>query len=196
MERQRRRRVVIVGIPGVGKSTVIAKLVDLFHSKGKDSRVVNYGTVMMEQATKLYGVKSRDDLRKLSVDLQRALQVYAASEISKMSEELILVDTHLFISTSEGYWPGMPLDVLQALKPTNLVLVTARPEEILSRRRNDPTRSRDAATEDSLEVELAAADSLLYSSSIVADCPALRVQNSEGSVEKAATTILNAITSS
>ena len=75
------RRVVIVGIPGVGKSTVVAKVVELLGEKGLSTKVVNYGSVMMQQATKLYNVSSRDEMRKLSVETQRNLQVYAAAEI-------------------------------------------------------------------------------------------------------------------
>ena len=77
----------------------------------------------------------------------------------------MIIDTHLFIVTKEGFWPGMPLDVLRALKPTHLVLVSASLEEIKSRRENDSTRSRDSATLESLELEMDAAKSLLFASS-------------------------------
>lgn len=189
------RRVVIVGIPGVGKSTVVARVVELLHARNLAVRIVNYGTVMMEQASALYGIKSRDDMRKLSVDSQRKLQVYAATEISRLQDQFVIVDTHLFISTSEGFWPGMPMDVLNALKPTNLILVTARTEEIMSRRLRDTTRVRDAATKESLEGELSVAHSLLYSSSLVCGCPALVVPNPEGPVDAAAEKIIKAIIS-
>ncbi|MHB1909534.1 MAG: adenylate kinase [Nitrososphaerales archaeon] len=189
------RRVVIVGIPGVGKSTVVAKVVELLGEKGLSTKVVNYGSVMMQQATKLYNVSSRDEMRKLSVETQRNLQVYAAAEISKLADQVVIVDTHLFISTSEGFWPGMPMDVLQALKPTNLVLVVAKPEEIMERRKNDTTRSRDTATRESLVSELGAAISLLFASSLVMGCPALVVDNPEGPVEQAASKIIAAISS-
>ena len=52
---QKRRRIVIVGIPGVGKSTVVAKVVEMLNAKGKSPKVVNYGTVMLEQAMKSQG---------------------------------------------------------------------------------------------------------------------------------------------
>lgn len=192
----RSRRVVIVGIPGVGKSTVVNRVVERLESKRVSFKVVNYGTLMMEQASNLHGVKSRDDMRKLSVELQRKLQVFAASEISRFEDELVIVDTHLFIATSEGFWPGMPLDVLQALNPSNLVLVVATPDEIQERRRKDVTRARDSATKESLEVELSVANTLLYASSLVCGCPALVVPNPTGSVDGAAEKIINAVLSS
>ena len=39
----------------------------------------------------------------------------------------MFVDTHLFIRTPEGFWPGLPYVVIQALKPTHLVLIEAEP---------------------------------------------------------------------
>ncbi len=189
----RRRNVVIVGIPGVGKSTVVAKVVESLKSKGKLPQVINYGTVMLEQASKFHGVKSRDEMRKLPVEQQRVLQIHAASFISKIDSEYLIVDTHLFIATPEGFWPGMPIDVLQALKPTHIVLVSATVDEILSRRQNDLTRSRDKATFESLSMELDAAKSLLFASSLICGCPALIVHNVEGLVELTAEKVINAV---
>jgi adenylate kinase len=185
-----------VGIPGVGKSTVVAKVLEMLHSKGKSPKVVNYGTVMLEEAKKLHGVKTRDEIRKLSIEAQTELQVHAASQISRMEGEYVIVDTHLFISTKEGFWPGIPINVLQALKPTNLILVSARAEEILVRRQKDATRSRDTGTKELLENELNAATSLLYASSVIAGCPALLVDNPDGGIDEAALRIVNAITPS
>ncbi len=193
---KRSRRIVIVGIPGVGKTTVVSKVLDILRSKGKNANVVNYGTVMLEQASKIHNLKSRDEMRKLSIEAQRELQVHAATAISRMDDEIVIVDTHLFISTKEGFWPGIPMNVLQALKPTNLIMVTATPEEILNRRKSDQTRIRDEATEESLQRELGAANSLLFASTVITGCPALVAVNSEGHIEQTAETIVNAIASS
>ena len=190
------RRIVIVGIPGVGKTTVVSKVLDILRSRGKEAIVINYGTVMLEQAAKIYDLKSRDEMRKLSIEVQRELQVHAATAISRMYDEIVIVDTHLFISTKEGFWPGIPMDVLQALKPTNLIMVTASPVEILNRRENDLTRTRDEASEESLQRELDAANSLLFASTVITGCPALVAVNSEGHIEQTAETIVNAIVSS
>jgi adenylate kinase len=193
---QSQRIVIIVGIPGVGKSTIVGKVVDILSSKGRKPLLVNFGSVMLDQATKSYGIKSRDEIRKLPIEVQKDLQVNAATEISKMQGEFVFVDTHLFISTREGFWPGIPINVLQALKPTNLVLVTAKAEEILQRRQRDSARTRDSTTKDLLEKELYAATSLLYASSVVAGCPSIIVENPEGGIENAALSIVSAVTAS
>ncbi|MHB1868275.1 MAG: adenylate kinase [Nitrososphaerales archaeon] len=190
---QKRRKVVIVGIPGVGKSTVVNKIVELMSAENRKTNVVSYGTVMMEEASKLHGVKSRDDMRKLAVEIQRKLQVYAASRISLIQEEFVIIDTHLFISTKEGLWPGMPMDVLLALKPTHLVLVSATVDQVKSRRANDTTRARDISSLDTLLLELEAARTLLFASSLVCGCPALIVENPNGQAEDAAKLVIDAV---
>ncbi|MDA4112305.1 MAG: adenylate kinase [Thaumarchaeota archaeon] len=191
--RQKNRRVVIVGIPGVGKSTVVKRVVDLMTERNLKTDIVNYGTTMMEEATRVHGLKSRDEMRKLPVEDQRRLQIYAAEKISRLERPFVIIDTHLFIVTREGFWPGMPLDVLRALDPTHLVLVSASLEEIRSRRENDTTRSRDVATLESLELEMDAAKTLLFASSLVCGCPALIVKNSAGQVDDAAKSIINSV---
>ena len=189
---ERRRNVVIVGIPGVGKSSVVNKIVETLEKSGRSPKVVNYGSVMMEQAALIFGVKSRDEMRKLPVEDQRTLQVHAADYISKIESGYLIVDTHLFISTPEGFWPGIPLDVLRALKPTHLILVSASMQEIENRRLNDPSRNRDKLSREQLSQELDVAKTLLFASSLVCGCPAMIVHNEEGRVEIAAEKIINA----
>src|SRR6202022_3242294 len=98
----------------------------------------------------------------------------------------VFVDTHLFIRTPEGFWPGLPFDVIRALKPTHLILVEAKPEEILSRRTSDKTRYRDVITRDEVEDELVLARNLLSTASLVSGAPMLMVMNEEGKVDEAA----------
>ena len=87
----------------------------------------------------------------------------------------------------------MPMDVLQALKPTHIVLISASLEEIEHRRLNDPTRSRDRTGREWLSTELDAAKTLLYSSSLVCGCPAIIIPNEEGQVEGTAEKVINAV---
>ncbi len=192
-ETTKQRRVIVVGIPGVGKSTVVSELLELGKKKGLQITVANYGTVMMEEASRIYGVSSRDKMRKLPVETQKMLQIHAAQKIKQMPEDFVIVDTHLFISTREGYWPGMPVDVLQELKPTNLVLVSAEPEIILRRREKDSSRNRDPSTKESIERDLKVATSLLYSSSLICGCPALVVENLDDKAAETAENIVKAV---
>ena len=108
------KRVIIVGIPGVGKTTVMDKIKDILNSKGIITKYVIFGSIMMKEAEKL-GVKNRDDMRKLPLAQQKKLQITASSEISKIHADVLLIDTHLFIKTNDGYWPGIPYDVAKTI---------------------------------------------------------------------------------
>jgi len=178
-------RVVVVGIPGVGKSTVVEKLV----AETKGSRLANFGSVMLEQGIDLGWIKHRDELRKLTVEKQRRLQKATALRISRMKENTVVVDTHLFIRTREGFWPGLPFDVVRALKPTHLILVEASPDEVAKRRAADSTRYRDAATREVLVEELSLARSFLSVSSTLTGAPMLIVTNADGKASETASSV-------
>ncbi|TLY17649.1 MAG: AAA family ATPase, partial [Thaumarchaeota archaeon] len=87
-----RLRVVVVGVPGVGKSTVVEAAATAW----KGSRLVTFGTVMLEEGLRLKWIKHRDQLRKMRVEEQTKLQRIAARKISAMKESVLFVDTHLF----------------------------------------------------------------------------------------------------
>jgi len=173
-------RVVVVGIPGVGKTTVVDGVVGGLPG----ARLVNFGTLMFEAAKSLKWVKDRDEMRKMAVDKQKRLQKLAAARIARMRGKAILVDTHLFIRTPEGFWPGLPFEVVRAMQPTHLVLVEAAPEEISRRRLADPTRKRDAVTVESLREELEIARGYLTVASTLTGAPMMFVQNEQGRQEQ------------
>jgi adenylate kinase len=177
---------VVVGIPGVGKTTVVERLVSGY----KGATLVNFGTVMFETGMSLKWIKDRDQMRKLPVEKQKRLQKVAASKIARMKAKVVVVDTHLFIRTEEGFWPGLPFEVVRAMKPTHLVLVVARPEEIAKRRSADSSRARDSLTIESLEEELNLAKSFLTVSSTLTGAPMSIVRNDEGKQEEAAQTLV------
>ena len=179
-------RVVVVGIPGVGKTTVVEGVVGGYPG----ARLVNFGTVMFEAARSLKWVKDRDEMRKMTVERQKRIQRLAANRIAKMKGEAIVVDTHLFIRTAEGFWPGLPFEVVRAMKPTHLVLVEATPEEIAKRRATDATRQRDSITAESLQEELQIARSFLTVSSTLTGAPMMLVRNEQGKQGEVAAAIV------
>jgi len=174
-------RVVVVGIPGVGKTTVVDGVVSGF----RGAKLVNFGSLMFEAAKSLRWVKDRDEMRKMTVERQRRLQKLAATKISRMQGKAVVVDTHLFIRTEEGFWPGLPFDVVRAMKPTHLVLVEAAPEDVAKRRSADTTRYRDAVTVDGLAEELQLARGFLTVCSTLSGAPMMMVTNAEGKLGEA-----------
>ncbi|MFB5631559.1 MAG: adenylate kinase [Nitrosopumilaceae archaeon] len=186
------KKVIMVGIPGVGKSTLVAKIVEILKARQKSVSVNSFGTIMFEEAQKI-GIKDRDELRKLSMDDQKNLQKKAAEKISKLEDDLVIIDTHAFIITNAGFYPGLPHHVLQILKPSNFISVYARPEEIYNRRMKDTTRQRDIVSIDSIKKEMAINDAMLSSCAVYSGSPMKPVFNTEGKVEEAAATVISAI---
>jgi adenylate kinase len=176
----------------VGKTTVVSKVVEKLNALNKSVSVHSFGTVMFEEA-KENGLKDRDDLRKLTVEEQKNLQKKAAEKIAEHQENIVIIDTHAFISTKEGYYPGLPHYVIQILKPTHFIAVSAKPAEIYNRRTNDDTRDRDIISIGSIKEELDVQDAMLSSCSVLSGSPMKVVLNTEGKVEEAADSIINAI---
>ena len=127
--------VVVSGVPGVGKTTVMEAAQELGYT------IVNFGSVMFEKARGEGLVTHRDQMRKLPVEQQQHIQRKAARNIGAM--EKVVVDTHMSISTPGGHMPGLPEWVVRALDPSRIVLVEAEPEQIAVRRAKDATRKRD-----------------------------------------------------
>lgn len=185
-------RVIIVGIPGVGKTTVVSRVVELLKEKNVKVSVSIFGTVMFDEAKKK-GVQNRDDLRKLSVKDQKELQSMAARTIASITDDVVIVDTHAFISTQEGFYPGLPHNVLEILNPDSFIMITARPEEIYNRRMTDTTRTRDIVSIDTIKKELDVTSAMLSTCSILCGSPIKMVLNTEGKVDEAARGILSAM---
>lgn len=174
-----------MGIPGVGKTTVVQKLA----SRYRGAKLENFGSVMLERGIALKWIRHRDELRKLPVEKQKKLQKLAATKIARMKEKVVLVDTHLFIRTNEGFWPGLPFEVVRAMRPTHLILVEATPDEIVTRRSADKSRYRDELTKDDMAEELQLARSFLAVSSTLTGAPMLVISNADGKADKVASTI-------
>ena len=147
---------------------------------------------MFEEAKK-NGIKDRDELRKLSVGQQQKLQKIAAETIAKKNDNVVIIDTHAFISTSSGFYPGMPDYVIKIIKPSNFISISARPEIIYNRRKQDDTRNRDLVSIDTIKKELAVQDAMLSSCSVLSGSPLKSILNDEGKVEEAAMKVIKAI---
>lgn len=186
------KKIIIVGIPGVGKTTLVTKIVETLTSNHKTVKVVSFGSVMLDEATKR-GLKDRDELRKLPMSEQQNLQKTAAESIAKLSEDYVIVDTHAFISTPSGYYPGLPAHVLTAIKPSNFISVYAKPEDIYNRRLKDETRNRDNISIDGIKKELLFHQSMISACSVFSGSPVKAVQNAEGKVDEAANKVIDAI---
>ena len=123
-------RIVVSGVPGIGKTTILGKV------SAPEFSAVNFGDVMSE----LSGM-DRDEMRKLPVSRYKSLQEEAAEKIGKMKN--VLIDTHISVAKPEGYYPGLPLNVLEKLKPDAIVLLEKDPLKIAEQASKDSTRKRE-----------------------------------------------------
>ncbi len=184
MEEPRKKKVIIVGIPGVGKSTIISNATEILQNIGTTIRTVVFGTVMFEEAKKL-GINDRDQLRKLSIEVQQKLQAMTADYISSLNESVVVVDTHLFIKTPSGYYPGLPMNLILKINPDRLILVTADSEEILRRRKKDNTRTRDTITDEEIKRDLDVSLSMISCLSILTGAPFEIIYNHDNRIDSA-----------
>jgi adenylate kinase len=182
------KRAIVVGIPGVGKTTLITRAAELLNQKRKTT-VVIFGTIMFEEAKKNMGLKNRDELRRLAVEDQRRLQDLAAQRITEMNDDIVIIDTHLFVNTEEGYYPGLPMRLLSIMKPTNMVMVAADPGEIAERRKSDQTRQRDISSVENIQKELDISRVMVASCSVLTGAPFAIIMNNNGQMDKAAANI-------
>ncbi|MDP6363313.1 MAG: adenylate kinase [Candidatus Poseidoniia archaeon] len=165
--------VVVTGVPGVGKSTVMAGASEAGYG------IVNFGDEMFAVA-QAEGVADRDQMRTLPVDAQQRMQKLAGERIAAMGD--VVVDTHASIRTAQGFMPGLPEWTLRAMAPAIIVLVEATPAEIAGRRARDASRQRDAddvALHQSVNRAFAAAGAVMVGATVAI------VENHDGGVDAA-----------
>jgi adenylate kinase len=184
LEEPRKKTVIIVGVPGVGKSTIINNTTEALRNKGTSVKTVVFGTVMFEEAKKL-GITDRDELRKQTIDVQQKLQNMAAEHISNLNDSVVFVDTHLFIKTQSGYYPGLPMNLILKMDPQRLILVTANSDEILNRRKKDTTRTRDLISDDEINRDIQVSISMISSLSILTGSPFEIIYNHDDMIDSA-----------
>lgn len=187
-----KKRIVVVGIPGIGKTSVISRAAELLRQANQNTEIVVFGTLMFEESKKL-GITNRDDLRNLSLSQQKSLQEMAAQKIRGMQADVLLIDTHLFIKTAEGFYPGLPMHLINALGPTHFVMIAADAQEIVNRRNSDKTRQRDLASVKQIETELEISRIVVSCCSVISGSPFMIIINKENEIDKAASAIASMI---
>ncbi len=162
-------RVVVLAVPGAGKTTIFKKLTEM----RPDVKILNFGDLMFKEAAVIYGLKSRDEMRsKIPFDSYRELQELAAENISRQ-DGTIIVDTHAAVKTPYGYYPGIPSTVVAKLRPHSIIFLEYRPEDIAARRAKDETagiRSRGAESYQEIEEHQAIALTYAIAASNAASC--------------------------
>ena len=179
--------VVLAGIPGTGSTTVLNKVLEEV-----DYVNINYGNVMFDIASEKGLVESRDDIRKINPEIQKEVQQQAAERIHEMAEnDNVIIDTHCSIKTPKGFLPGLPVWVLEQLKPTQFILVEADASEIMYRRMTDDTRVRDMEYTDEIDLHQSVAKSTAMSYAVLTGATVAIVQNHDNGLDDAVSEIVD-----
>ena len=186
--------IIVAGIPGVGKTTVLQELDNVAQEKRVPLKIINFGNVMNELFKKSGKTIHRDHMRRQDIVLQSRIQQQAARIISKTSgKSALVVDTHMFVKTIDGIWPGTPRKVLEALDPSMIILIEADAEEIARRRSTDATRYRDGGNVDDAKADLQWSRYMASANAVLAGVPIQIVHNRDGQQRQTAIDLLEAI---
>ncbi|MFX1369154.1 MAG: adenylate kinase [Promethearchaeota archaeon] len=183
-----RKIVIVTGIPGVGKTTVINTAIEkVKQNHNEDVLILNIGTEMFEIAVKKGFIEDRDQLRKMSTAKQREVQRLAGEAIAKKAKKArVIVDTHTLIQTNNGFLIGLPEWVARAIQPKTVVLVEADPEKIAGRRSSDETRTRDAQLVEEIGTHQRMCQAAAIAVGTFTGATVRIIKNREGKVEEAA----------
>ncbi len=185
---------IVAGIPGVGKTTVLQELDSVATEKKVPLKIINFGNVMNDLFKKSGKTIHRDRMRREDITLQSRIQQRAARLISKTpGKSALVVDTHMFVKTTDGIWPGTPRKVLEALDPNIIVLIEADPEEIARRRAADTTRYRDGGGVDDAKADLQWSRYMASANAVLAGVPIQIVHNRDGQQRQTAIDLLDII---
>ncbi len=179
------RIIIVAGVPGAGKSSLLYEA----WKKIKDDlnySIVSFGTEMLNICQEAGLVKSRDEMRNLSADVQEELQWRTTKHIAERPEN-ILLDTHCAIKTETGsYLPGLTNRMLERLSPSAIVLVDAHEAEIRGRRKLDKSRPlRTIETFDDILEHKVINKAYAAAYSARSGCLLRIIQNSTGEFENA-----------
>ncbi|MBA3237682.1 MAG: adenylate kinase [Parachlamydiaceae bacterium] len=147
--------IILAGVPGSGKSTVLQEAVKLFPKLV----VINYGDMMLKEAFSQN--IDKDSLRKLPLSQQQKIGIEAARRMASEMPEVSCIDTHAMIKTPFGYCPGIPEEVIKILNPNVIGMLESPASLIYERRKFDETRNRDQESLEQIEYHLQISRSFL-----------------------------------
>ncbi|MEM3455312.1 MAG: AAA family ATPase [Candidatus Micrarchaeia archaeon] len=140
--------IVIMGLPGVGKSTILRELI----KKNKKISVLNYGDIVLRFAKNEFNVTNRDEINNLPESQHKKIQNLAISEINSIEKKeskigrILFLDTHAALKKPSGYMPGLSYELLSSVPIDAFIFIDAPTNEILERRELDVSRKRPTFT--------------------------------------------------
>lgn len=163
--------IILAGIPGSGKSTVLEETIKLF----PQLNIINYGDIMLKEAV-LQNI-DKDSLRKLPLLQQQKIGIQAAKRMFLDMPKIACIDTHAMIKTPYGYCPGIPEAVIKILNPNVIGMIECPASLVYERRKLDKTRRRDDETIDQIEYHQQISRSFLLACAAFSSALYVPIQN-------------------
>ncbi len=140
--------ILVFGLPGAGKSTLINKII----GKEEGMRRLSGGTLIARELS----TEDRDRLRKLEAEEillnQEKLVVNFNQELSTFQGQTVLFDGHCVVKNG-SHSVQVPLEVILRLQPDVIIFIDVDPHLIVGQRVSDQTRpDREKETIEQLAV--------------------------------------------
>lgn len=182
---------IVVGLSGVGKSTVLEEAMKL---TSQDYEIINYGDRMLDLAMEEGLVETRDEIKEISADEQKEIQKKAAESILEDSKEgNVIVDTHAAIKTPHGFLPGLPEWTVKNLEPSHIVILDASSEAIYERSTSDEGRDREHEAVEEIELYRTVAREMAASGSVMTGAYLKTIKNRDGQAQEAAQELVDTL---
>ena len=174
------KSVIVVGMRGVGKSTVLHKAVE----KLDGVKIVNYGDVLLQLVVENNYAKNRDEMRMMPNPIQLKVNAETWSKLAQ-EEGSFMLDTHAFVEHTGRFIPGLPIEDVEKLKGLcGLFYLDADNDTIRSRAAKDHTRIREGQGDVEMNNYRYASISALSYLSTRLNIPLYIIQNKEGMLDQ------------
>ena len=182
---------IVVGLSGVGKSTVLEEALKLAE---EEYEIINYGDRMLDLALEQGLVDSRDEIKEISAEEQKDIQKKAAESIVEDSQDgNVIVDTHAAIQTPHGFLPGLPKWTVENLQPEHIVILDAESEEIYDRSTSDGGRNREHESVEGIELYRTVAREMAAAGSVLTGAYLKTIENEAGKAQEAAQELVSVL---
>lgn len=192
----RNRFVIITGLTGVGKTTVLNRARSL--NDQHQIHRLSYGTILLEMAKEMGLVEHRDEITDIPPEPYDNLQERTAEQIDEIistakHDDPFVLDTHAALNTPYGYRPGLPQEHVKIMDPDQLVFIQANPFVIHKRRDSDDERDRDVGSVNSIKEHQDVARQMISANAAMTGAPVKMLDNPSREIEQVAVTLTEII---
>jgi adenylate kinase len=190
--------ILVLGAQGVGKSVVIEKAIEKLNEKYE---FINFGDFISKTISERGITSDRDKFRReASFDFFKQIQLEVARKIAEITREKnVIITSHAVMYRKSGFFPGFPVYILEILKPSMIVVIYSKPEEIEARKKRDKEAGREInRTRDFVPIEIIKQEQeysiyIAFAYSMITGSCVKIIENPEGKIDEAANELVDAI---